>query len=215
VQSQEVVLTQHAIQANTARVASAVEGQAQGSVLMGERVQAILETQRAMAEDVAGILEAHGSTAMGIGGMWETLLAMAVTLAGILETQQAVAMSFDNLSQSHRAKAEELQCLARSQNAVAEVLQSLAQSQRARVEGIQTMGQMHLGLLDWQSQVTPELPDLSPATLVFHGVSPGPLGSSREEEGFEPMPGPSTQEIPDIPRPSDFPLPHTGHLRTS
>ncbi|XP_078075838.1 uncharacterized protein LOC144498503 [Mustelus asterias] len=132
---QEVVPTQRANQANTARVAIAVESLAQGSVLMGGRVQAILETQRAMGECVSGIQEAQRSMAMGVGGMWETLLAMAGILAGILETRQAVAVSLDNLAQAQRATAEGPQSLTRSQNAVAEGLQSFAQSQRPERRG--------------------------------------------------------------------------------
>lgn len=103
--SREVVLAQRVNQANTARVASAEESLAQGSGLMGDRVQAILETQRAMAETqwamvegVAGILEAHRSMATCFGGVWGTLLAMAGALTGILETQQAVAVSLDNIA---------------------------------------------------------------------------------------------------------------------
>ena len=66
---QEVVPTPRETQANTARVATAVESLAQGSVLMGDGVQEILETQRAMGECVSGIQEAQHSIAMGAGGM--------------------------------------------------------------------------------------------------------------------------------------------------
>ncbi|XP_078060497.1 uncharacterized protein LOC144486345 [Mustelus asterias] len=92
---QEVVPTQRGNQINTARVVTAVESLAQGSVLMGDRVQAILETQRTMGEGVAGTQEAQRSMAM-VGGMWETLLAMAGTLTGILDIRQVVAVSLDN-----------------------------------------------------------------------------------------------------------------------
>ena len=73
------------------------------------------------------------------------------------------------------------------------------------------MGQTHLGLQDWQSQVMLELLELSTATLMIYGVSLGPLATPRDEEGLEPMPGPSSQEIPDVPKPFFFGPPPSSY----
>ena len=73
-----------------------------------------------------------------------------------------------------------------------------------------TMGRTQVILQDWKGQVMPELLELTAVAPVCYGVTQGPEGTPREEEGREPTPGPSSQETVAMATPSDSPLPDTG-----
>ena len=75
------------------------------------------------------------------------------------------------------------------------------------------MGRTQVVLQDWQCQVTPELLELTAVAPVSHGVTQGPEGTPREEEGHEPTPWPFSQGTVAMAPPSDSPLPDTGASR--
>ncbi|XP_078060430.1 uncharacterized protein LOC144486236 [Mustelus asterias] len=170
-----------ASQANTARVASAVENLGQGILTMSGRRQAMAEFQRATAEGLNRILKV-------LRPMAERLESFQETQRDSAETQRATAAALENVAQSQSVMAEGLQSVGQSQRALAESIDRWPPIQMAFTEGLTTMGRTQVVLQDWQGQVTPKILELTAEAPLSHGMTQGPTGTPREEEGLEPMP---------------------------
>ena len=129
-QVDQLLPVMRASQADTARVASAVEGLGQGILTMVGKLQAMAESQQATAEGLSRLLEI-------LWPMAERLESLQEIQRDSTETQRAMAATHENVTQSQRATAEGLQSLAQFQRATAEGLQSMAQSQRALAGSIE------------------------------------------------------------------------------
>ena len=115
-QADQLLPVMRASQANTTRVASAVESLRQGILTMGGRLQAMAESQQATAEGLSRLLEILRPMAEGLKSLQETQQDSA-------ETQRAMAAALENVAQSQRVMAEGLQCVAQSQRALAAAIE--------------------------------------------------------------------------------------------
>ncbi|XP_078067540.1 uncharacterized protein LOC144492869 [Mustelus asterias] len=221
-QEDQLLPVLHGSQANTARGASAVENLRQRILTMSGRLQAMAESQQATAESQRAMAESQQTTAEGLNRILEVLWPMAERLKSLqeiqrdsAETQRATEAALENVAQSQRIMAEGLQSMAQSQRALAAAIDRWPLTQVAIAEGLTAMGRTQVVLQDWQCQVMLELLELIAEALPSHGVSQGPTGIPREEEGLESMLGPSSQETVAVATPSDSPLPDTGASRGS